>query len=453
MGSVIVFSALVVSVCRDSAVMPAMFSSLMITFRESVAQTSSREFLIGLSGGVDSVVLLHLFKQLQAEQHLHLRAVHIHHGLSSNADHWAAFCQSLCDQWQIPLVIRRVKVEGSQGLEANARTARYQAIRDILQPNEWFATAHHLDDQVETFFLALKRGAGVKGLSAMQKVRTFATSAIFRPLLGVSKTEILAYAEQHQLRWIVDESNADNRFDRNFLRNDILPPLNQRWLQFNQMVARTSQLCAEQQSLIEELLADELNTRIEPSNQSLNVVNFTHFSTLKQQQLVRLWLEKCQQPMPSQAQLQQILQLIGAERDKNPQVQLGKKMIRRYQERIFVTDEMCEPSHVEIILPPLAGEVSYAVGGQTHFGTITRTQDSLQFCKNSVFLPPLQLPEALQNQPLTIKFGVSGKVKLFGKPHREEMKKIWQQHGVPVWKRRCTPLVFFEEQLVMVLVD
>ncbi|MDO4698054.1 MAG: tRNA lysidine(34) synthetase TilS [Pasteurellaceae bacterium] len=405
-----------------------------------------KHFLIGLSGGVDSVVLLHLFKQLQAEQHLHLRAVHIHHGLSPSADHWAAFCQSLCEQWQIPLIVRRVKVEGSQGLEANARTARYQAIRDILQPNEWFATAHHLDDQVETFFLALKRGAGLKGLSAMQGVRSFEKSAIFRPLLGVSKAEILAYAEQHQLPWIVDESNADSRFDRNFLRNEILPPLNQRWSQFNQMVARTSQLCAEQETLIEELLTDELNARFELSNQSLKITDFAHFSKLKQQQLVRLWLEKCQQPMPSQAQLQQILQLIEAERDKNPQVQLGEKMIRRYQERIYLTEK--SP------LAPLFQrkiEIGEVIELPDNLGTISRTQNSLQFCKNSDFLPPLQLPETLRNQPLTIKFGVSGKVKLFGKFHREEMKKIWQQNGVPVWERQRTPLVFWGDQLVAVL--
>lgn len=407
---------------------------------------TQQHFLIGLSGGVDSVVLLHLFAQYPA---LNLRAVHIHHGLSPHAGDWAEFCRHYCDTLGIPLVIRRVTVDGKQGLEANARQARYQAIGELIQPNEVFVTAHHLDDQAESFFLALKRGSGLLGLAGMQAVGNWQNFAIFRPLLGISKREILDYAEHQQLRWIIDESNADNRFDRNFLRNQILPELNQRFGQFSQMVARAAQHCAEQQSLIEELLHDELAARM-PEKSRFSIDGFEHCSPLKQQQLLRLWLAKNNVPMPSQVQLQAVIsELIFANVDKQPQIKLGKMFIRRYQTEIFlcaneiktlsIKDEIpLLPSTEKIMLPDLS--------------SLERSEHGLTFCKKSREMHRLQLPAELHTKTLIIRFGVTGKVKQYRKPYREEMKKIWQKNSVPPWERASTPLLFWEEWLVAVLI-
>lgn len=407
-------------------------------------------FLIGLSGGIDSVVLLHLFKHAQTQLNLHLRAIHIHHGISANADHWATFCQQLCHEWDIPFISQKVNVAGKQGIEAEARAARYQAIGERIQPNEVLVTAHHLDDQAETFLLALKRGSGIKGLSAMQAVSYIANFAIFRPLLECSKADITAYAEQHQLRWINDESNDNNAYDRNFLRNDILPPLNQRWPQFNQMVARASQHCAEQQQLIEELLAEELQQRADWSQQSLVIAHFAAFSHAKQQQLVRLWLEKLAVAMPSMPQLEQIIQhLILAEADKNPQVKLGDRIIRRYQQRIFVTREFADTRDFSLELPPNHPQEIHLPDG---IGSIQRSGHQL-ICKKMGQTTRLSLPEALLNQVLQLKLHHAGKVNLYGKTQREDMKKIWQKHHVPVWMRSRTPLIFFEDQLVAVMCE
>lgn len=406
------------------------------------------DFLIGLSGGVDSVVLLDLFAQLRESKTLNLRAIHIHHGLSENADSWAAFCKTLCQQYDIPLIIEKVKVEGKQGLEANARQARYQAIQSHIRANEVLVTAHHQDDQVETFLLALKRGSGIKGLGAMQAVSFLQKMPIFRPLLAISKQEILDYAQQRELVWIEDESNQRNDFDRNFLRNQVLPLLNQRWEQFNPMVARASRHCAEQQLLIEELLAEELATRFNPQDGSLSIAYFAQCSQLKQQQLIRLWLQHLQVEMPSQVQLTQILDnLIFAEQDKNPQVKLGDKVVRRYQERIFVVSAVEQVTPCEMILPPQM-DVKFSLPNE--IGTIIRTADSI-ICKKSDKIDRLLLPKELRDKPLTLKLNHSGKVKCYGKPHREEMKKIWQKNSVPVWQRTSTPLVFFEEQFVGLL--
>lgn len=407
-----------------------------------------RAFLIGLSGGVDSVVLLHLLCQLRQTQPLQLRAVHIHHGLSPNAEAWVHFCQQLCQEWQVPLVVRRVKVCGDQGVEGNARAARYHAIGEIIQPDEIFTTAHHLDDQAETFFLALKRGAGVKGLSAMQAVKFWQNFVLFRPLLPFSKSDILHYAQANNLAWVEDESNHNQGFDRNFLRYAVLPALNQRWQGFNQMVARAGQHCAEQQMLLEELLAEELSQRINLTEKSLDITGFGDFSRLKQQQLLRLWLEKCQQPMPSQAQLEQIRQrLILAGQDKNPQFQLGEQRIRRYQDRIFITPPLEAIGEVAFSLPPHQKTeilLPATLGVLKRHGAEILLENSQKFAR-------LSLPEALKNEPLTVKFQPPSQLKCYGKPHREEMKKIWQLHKIPPWQRGRTPLLFWGEELVTVL--
>ncbi|AHG74473.1 tRNA(Ile)-lysidine synthase [Mannheimia sp. USDA-ARS-USMARC-1261] len=394
--------------------------------------------MIGLSGGVDSVVLLHLF----AHTNFNIRAIYIHHGLSPNADSWAEFCEQYCKRLNIPFILQKVTVDSTNGVENGAREARYQAIQQHLKSNEILATAHHLDDQAETFLLALKRGSGIKGLSAMQAVTFLQNFTAFRPLLTFSKAELLAYAKAHQLQWIEDESNTNNRYDRNFLRNKILPLLNQRWQQFSEMVARSAQHCAEQQELIQELLNDELTKSIGEKNQ-LSIAHFEHFSLLKQQQLIRLWLEKYGVMMPSQVQLQAVIsELIFANADKNPHIKIGEKVIRRYQQAIYITDELPEIPAFEI---KLGAETELDLPHQ--LGKMIRHQQEI-ICKKQGKTDRLLLPEALAQEQISLRIRQQGKVKCYGKPHREEMKKIWQQHNVPVWERNHTLLVFWQDEFV-----
>lgn len=420
-------------------------AELAAQIAELPAQIGFRpNFLIGLSGGVDSVALLHLFCALRQRLNFNLRAIHIHHGLSPNADAWAAFCQQRCEQWQVPLAVCPVVVSGKQGVEANARAARYRAISQHILPNEMFVTAHHLDDQVETFFLSLKRGSGVAGLSAMQAVKKRQDFTLFRPLLAVPKSALLDYAHTNGLGWINDESNDDRHFDRNFLRHEILPKLNARWAQFNQMVARASQHCANQQQLIKALLEDEFSARFDRLQQRLTVAGFERFSPLKQQELVRWWLAECGLPMPSQPQLAQILQLIAAAPDKNPTVQLADKTLRRFQQQLFITEHFLPSLKMETVEMPLAAGETLTLPEQ--LGTLCRTEQAVVFGEKSGKSHRLHLPKPLRNQPLAVKFCPSGKVKRYGKAQREEMKKLWQQNGVPAWLRDRTPLLFVYEQ-------
>ena len=225
---------------------------------------TEQSIIIACSGGVDSIVLLDELARLRDEQLItqSLRVIYIHHGISQNADSWQAFVESACADRQLEFLAIKVTLEVGEGLEDSARRARYAAFAQQATKNSVVFTAHHQDDQVETFLLALKRGAGVKGLGAMQSQTTLTTAhgkvTIVRPLLSISRQQIEQRAKALSLTWIEDESNADNRFDRNFIRNQVLPLLSVRWPSFNQTVSRSAEHCQQTQQLIDEVAKQDL---------------------------------------------------------------------------------------------------------------------------------------------------------------------------------------------------
>ncbi|HYR36544.1 MAG TPA: tRNA lysidine(34) synthetase TilS [Burkholderiales bacterium] len=190
-----------------------------------------KHILVGLSGGVDSVVLLHALSTRGK-----VSAAHIHHGLSPNADRWARFCRRLCQRLAVPLTVRRVRV--SKRSEAGAREARYAALRKL--PFDVLALAHQLDDQAETVLMNLLRGAGARGASGMSRRARFDRRLLIRPFLDVPREAIVAYAREHRLEWIEDESNASDAFTRNFIRLRIGPLLSQRYPRWREALARAA---------------------------------------------------------------------------------------------------------------------------------------------------------------------------------------------------------------------
>ena len=415
---------------------------LLSDIEKQLKQTSAQGFLIALSGGLDSTVLLSLFAKLRQKrphlQPLSIRAIHIHHGLSQNADNWAKHCQDLCDQFQIPLIIERVQVDKTNGIEAGAREARYQAIKKHLQIQEMLVTAHHLNDQTETFFLALKRGSGLQGLGAMQQRSVLFGMPIFRPLLGFTRPQLEDYAQKEKLNWITDESNKDNRFDRNFLRNEILPELRERWAYFDLAVQRSAQHCFEQQQLINDLLSEAFAEHCQIKNQ-FKLCQFRKYSLAKQTALLRMWLAENQLEMPSKRQLTQLINdVIFAKEEANPQFQLVNKIIRRYQDRLYLTKPFSDLTKCclkldksTLSLPDDLGNLSVQ---ENEHNLIFHWQDF------SVTLEKTDLP-------ISIRFGYSGKVKHHPKRPREDIKKIWQELSVPPWERNRIPLIFYGNEL------
>ena len=214
---------------------------------------------VALSGGLDSVVLLDTLEHLKAILRLDLHAIHVHHGLSPNADAWAAFCAELCMAHHIALTTTKVEIDkhSPAGLEGDARAARYTAFADEGSP--FVLLAQHADDQAETVLHQLLRGTGLKGLAGMGEVRiASATQTILRPLLGVTRVEIEAAANARGLKWIEDESNDDTVYTRNFLRHEITPRLAERFPHYRASLASAARHANEADAMLAALAKIDL---------------------------------------------------------------------------------------------------------------------------------------------------------------------------------------------------
>lgn len=393
-----------------------------------------RSLLVAYSGGVDSSVLLHALVILKQQllPDLKLTAIHIHHGISKNADVWVDHCREQCQIWNIPFIVEEVQLALDKGdIERQARDLRYQAISKYLQPETVLCIAQHLDDQSETFFLALKRGSGPMGLSAMPQACMIDENHLLRPLLTISRKQIEQYASDCQLTWIEDESNQDDHYDRNFLRLKVLPILNQRWPHFNQMVTRSAELCQEQQQLLDELLSHLFNSQLD-EQKNLLLDPILHESSPKRNALLRMWLKLHQISMPSRKQLEMLWQTVAlAKKDSNPQFLLDDKQIRRYQQRLYLLPKYQDLQSVQLdwnlkeslILPDELGILSVV--------------DSDKNCR---------LPKV--DEVVTVRFYTGGQFQIIGRNGSRQIKKLWQELGVPPWMRTRIPLIFYNETLI-----
>src|SRR6266850_683991 len=343
-----------------------------------------RRVAVGLSGGVDSVVLLDVLGRLRKDLRLALSAVHVNHQISAHALEWEAFARTLCQARGIALTVRRVKVprDGS-GVEAAARNLRYEAYRGLEA--DFVALAHHLDDQVETFLLQLLRGAGAKGLAAMPTLRKDEggrdtskdeggrmkaegreTGAkhdissfiphppsldahpssfilhpwILRPLLEVARSEIEAYAKGRKLEWIEDDSNADSRYDRNFLRNELLPRLQARFPAYRETLSRASRNLADYSELAEELAA--LDARAFDDG-VIPVESLRGLSDARALNVLRRLFARRGLPMPNRTRLEEALrQCRAAGADSEVHVSFGSHGLRCFRGQVAIVEESGE---------------------------------------------------------------------------------------------------------------
>ncbi|MBE4856000.1 tRNA lysidine(34) synthetase TilS [Enterobacter cloacae complex sp. P40RS] len=399
----------------------------------ALAVSPYRQLLVGFSGGLDSTVLLHRLKCWRdREPDVELRAMHIHHGLSVHADDWVAHCEAVCSAWAIPLVVERVTLaDEGLGTEAQARKARYAAFSGALQPGEALVTAQHLDDQCETFLLALKRGSGPAGLSAMPERADFAGTALIRPLLGETRASLEAWAHQHHLRWIEDESNQDDSYDRNFLRLRVLPLLNERWAHFSEAAARSAMLCAEQESLLDEMLREELETLI-TADGALELAPLEAMSPARRAALIRRWLAFHRAAMPSRAMLNRIWDEVAqAREDAAPRIYLNGFEVRRYKGQLWWVKSL--PSLADRILDWPSPEQALTLPVNAGVVALSRSGN-------------VRLPEPGEN--VTVRFRASGMLHIVGRNGGRKLKKIWQEQNVPPWLRDTTPLLFYGDTLI-----
>ena len=299
---------------------PAGLAPALVACLDRYAQPTDR-LTVGLSGGIDSVVLLHALATLRPAG---LAAVHVHHGLSPHADHWAEFCRDFAQQLGVACVCTRVDVErnAADGLEAAARRARHGVFAQF--DTDWIVLAHHRDDQAETLLFNLLRGTGLAGAAAMRP----RLGKLLRPLLDIGRAEIEAYAIAHGLDWVEDESNCDTRHTRNFLRHRILAPLAQRFGAAAQNLAAAAARFAEAQELLDALARLDLGGG---EDFPVAVETLQALTEARARNALRFLLSQRGVKIPNEARLREGLrQMLEAGIDRHPAVKLGShRLVRR----------------------------------------------------------------------------------------------------------------------------
>ncbi len=436
-------------------------SQITSTLRDFFIQCPPLPIVIAYSGGVDSQVLLHALASLKHTEQLSntLIACHVNHGLSENVLNWETFAAQQCAKLAVDLKVFRVSVKpkAQQSLEAIARDARYGALQKVTDGSSIIITGHHGDDQSETLLLALKRGAGVKGLSAMAQSTSLGRNTLARPLLTISRDEIVNYAKKHHLTWIEDESNTDTSFDRNFIRQQIMPLLKARWPSISHTINRSANHCAEGQHLLNELAQQDLEKCI-ITETSLKVNELKTFSIARFNNIIRFFLSKHNGSMPSTEQLTQLFLQLDAKADKNPAIKIANSYFRRYKEGLYLTEFFADVSQwhctvnlneialtpVQIELPDNLGHLSFNTTPSNSIQTTIR--DGARVGKQLEFTPPL--PE----QSVKISFSHHNPRCLPDyRQHSRALKKVLQELEIPPWQRQRLPFLYYDNELVAVL--
>jgi tRNA(Ile)-lysidine synthase len=380
---------------------------------------------VGFSGGLDSTALLHALAHDAARPAQGLRAIHVHHGVHPDADAWAAHCAQRCAQWQVPLDIRRVRVTAhGEGLEAALRAARYAAFESALAPGEALVLAHHLDDQAETFLLRALRASGVDGLSSIPPRRMLGHARVLRPLLDVARGALRAYADAHALDWIDDPGNADDAFDRNFLRHRVLPLLRERWPHAAASFARSAALCRADAALLDDGDAQALAAArtLDPATLRIDVLR--SLPAPRRARVLRRWLREHRLP-PLPAHLHDVIgqQLIDPRADAQPRVEWAGAELRAWRDLL----------HAGRMHRPLPRAWRQTWDGRVPLALPDAATWRLE---GAATLPEGCVARARQG---------GERIVLPGRRHSHALKHVLQDLGVPPWQREHLPLLSTRE--------
>ena len=411
-------------------------SSALDIIERQIKPLLPNKFCIAFSGGMDSTVLLHVMKNIIDEKS-QIRAIHINHNIVDNSKVWTRTCKSICKNFGIDIEIISLEVtHNGYGLEAAARDERYEKLKEKLYENEYLLTAHHEEDQMETVFLRMARGTGLDGLQGINEKYSFGEGIIFRPMLEVSKTSVMDYAKEHQLKWVEDSSNQDTHFDRNFLRKKIIPQFRERWPSIASSVSRLSQLSAQNIKILNQIAEEDIGP-IANMNE-LPLAKLLDKSFERANNMLRYIILANGMSIPSMKTLQDGLkEMLDPETDKSV-IAWKDYCIRKYKNHLyFLSNSDLEPNKVDVRIP---WEIGKTVNLGENIGTIEATFIhgdglSIEKCKNK----------------LTISYRQGGElIKPIGHRINKSLKNLFQENQILPWMRDKIPLIYYQDELVSV---
>ncbi|WP_372737999.1 tRNA lysidine(34) synthetase TilS [Neptunomonas sp.] len=401
--------------------------TLISAFLESIQAYPGKRWVIALSGGLDSIVMLHL-----AASHLpscKLHVLHVNHHLQESADVWSAFCQKQAESLTLPFT--QIDVFPANSSEAAARDARYAAFSHFLKAGDVLLLAHHADDQAETVLFRLLRGSGLHGLSGMPAGRMLGDNNIVRPLLSVPRLELETWARAQQLSWIEDPSNQRSLYDRNFLRLKVLPVLKERWPAVVERLSATSQLLRDERQMLDQYLDQELDGLL-LGKLILNGDLLASFVPYKRKALIRRWVYNLQGDTLNEVQLAQLDQdFFHSAADKNPQFTLKSALLRRYRGNLYLCSLVKNEGPIQR-LPLNEGRIGLE-GGVLQVESCQAGIDRLRTLDKVVYAKRL---DGMSCRPV-------------GRG-RKTLKKLFQEASVPPWQRQNWPVCMVDDEIVAI---
>jgi tRNA(Ile)-lysidine synthase len=402
-----------------------------------MSQHSLSRIYVGYSGGVDSHVLLHLCASI-TDLKDKIIAVYVHHGLKLEADAWALHCQHIARELAVEFQVLYVNALPSQGEspEEAARNARYTALKELIGGACALLVAQHREDQLETVLLQLFRGGGLRGLSGMPKSMVFGQGLLLRPLLNVAKQDIVDYAITQQLHWIEDPSNGQSDYDRNFLRNDILPLLRQRWPALDKTVSRSATHCASAEALLSQSARQWFLSVFNAGDHSLSLSKMQQFDHQQQSYIIRSWFQQLALKMPAQAFVERIFREVAYARQDSDPLLAGQGInIRRYRDKLYCLRPIQAEALADIIW--LNTTTSVAIGEHRLLSCVSATNGIAGACWRSA--------------KIVVRFRVHGeKISLPKRVGQHALKNLFQEAGIPPWQRVTMPFIYLDGQLAAV---
>jgi tRNA(Ile)-lysidine synthase len=397
-----------------------------------------KHVFIAYSGGLDSHVLLHLCASLETLRDK-ITAVYVHHGLQDDADFWHGHCVDSAAHLGVKFLGLRINAAAKAGEspEAAARDARYAALSDLLNEGDLLLTGQHREDQLETVLLQLFRGAGVQGLSGMPLQMPCGKGTLVRPLLLISQQALRDYAQQHALSWVEDQSNLDDGYERNFLRNQVIPLLKMHWPSIDKTVSRSASLCAETQAMVADTVDELFQQVFVQDDQTILINRLREVDLFSRQLLIRRWFQALDLRMPSVSVVARILtEVVGARADREPKLQLQGYLVRRYRDKLYLLQE------TEVI--------------DTGEQFVWAKQESVLALPGNGYLQVIESTSGIDvdlwhSGHITVAYRQGGESLLLpGRKGSHSLKKLFQEAGIPPWERTNIPLIFIDGHLAAV---
>ena len=404
-------------------------------FKKTLQKTNKTDFLLALSGGIDSMLLLKIATLVNNDESFNFRAIHINHNHSSNAKEMEKHCSDVCQEYNINLTVKNVHLLSDKNIEEQFRNKRYESFFNHRFKDEVLVLAHHEDDQFETFLYRLFRGASPRGLSSIKEISERKNKILCRPFLQLPKRTIIELSRYLKLKFINDYSNNDLSYDRNYIRSKVVPSIKKRWENINKVMNHNIEL-QNNYSLIVNDYCKKIYISIIRENQ-LEIEKFLSYPDYLHSTFLRYWISKEVSYNLSKNEIYSLLSIIKGKNNDYPTYTLKNGIsIIRYNYCLYI---------VKNELDKVINNKLWDMRNDVSFGS---HQIKLNKLKEEGVYDNLSL-----KAPITLK-KISGNEKIMlNKTHHQELKKIFQNKSIPIWERDKFILFYSHNELLLAYSD